>query len=93
MYMVDTKVNAKNETELGTLLLAERKYSQDILIEFGIKMNQDHKKKQETTHNGNKWNYQVKKKLECSFKKNTIVGNIGSRHHQTSTNERKIKKG
>ena len=51
MYMDDTKLFAKNENELESPIHAVRIYSQDIGIEFGIKMRHFSNEKWQTTPN------------------------------------------
>ena len=43
---------AKNEKELETLIQTVRIYSQDIGMEFGIKMHYASKERWQTTHDG-----------------------------------------
>ena len=52
MYMNDTKLFAKNEKELETLIHAVRIYSQDTGIELGIGKCSISNKKRQTTPNG-----------------------------------------
>ena len=83
---MDDKLFVKNEKELETLIQAETIYSQDIGMEFGMEKRamwiMRRKKWQinrrtRTTKSRRNQKAQRKGNLE-------ILGNIGSRHHQTS---------
>ena len=91
MYMDDIKLFAKNKQEWKTLILTVKTYSQDIVMEFGIKM------RPVIIIKSGKWhmesNYQIKTKSEHSEKENVqIPRNNWSWHHQTTGNETNNKK-
>ena len=76
MYMDDSKLFAKNEKELETLLYAVWICTQDKGMEFGIEKCAMLIMKSGNRHMTEEWNYQITTKLERSEKrkpKNTWV--------------------
>ena len=83
------KLFVKNENDLETLIQTIRIYNQDIGMEFSIeKCNMLTK-----SDNGSIWTIKLRKNPNAKSKGNRqVLENIRSGHHQTSGDERKIKK-
>ena len=94
MCMDDIKLFAKNEKGLKTLQQTVRIYSQDKGMEFGMEsctmliMSRGKRQTMEVIELPNQ-----EKNQNAPRKGNSAeIANIGSRHHQTSRNERKTYK-
>ena len=89
--MDDITLFAKNEKGLETLIFVVRIYCQDIGIEYGKEKCSLQIMKSEKRHmtEGMELTNQEKNKNARGKVNLQILGNIGSRHHQTSEYERK----
>ena len=76
--------------KMETLLQAVRKYSQDIWMEFGIKMFHANNEKQERKNDERNRTTKSRKNKNTWKKENVqILANIGNQYHQASGDERK----
>ena len=81
---------AKNENELETLTQTIRICNQDIGMEFGIEKCNELMMKKEKRAGTKRIEQQNEERIKTFGKKR--FGNIGSRHHKTSGDERKSQK-
>ena len=91
--MDDIQLFSNNEKKLETLIQTKKMYSQDIGMEFGIEkyamliMRSGKRQIMEGIEQSNQ------ERIRTFGKRNLqVLGNIGSRHHQTSRGERKNEK-
>ena len=89
MYMDEIKLSVKNEKELKTLLHAVRIYSQYVGMEFGIEKCALLVKKSGKRHMSDEMELPNQRSEKGNIQ---ILGHRGDWFHQTSGDERKIKK-
>ena len=95
MYMDDIKLFAKNEKGSETLIQAVRIYSEDIGMEFSIKIYHANHEKSKNPNDERTRTTKSKKKNQNAWRKGNlqILGNIGSvdeRKNIGSVDEKKI---
>ena len=89
--MDDIKLFSKNEKELETLIQSGRMCSQEIRMEFGIEKYAMLIMRSGNRHITGRIERPNQEKNQTALRKGNlqILGNIRSRHHQTSGDERK----